>query len=260
MIFRVGCSGWSYRHWRGDFYPAGLRQQSWLEHYATRFDTVELNSSFYRLPAASVVQSWANRVPGEFQFAIKASRLITHFHRLSDCAAEVETFHERFAALGSALGPMVYQLPPSLERDDRLLQGFLSLLPADNVHAFEFRHASWFVEPVFAILRRHSASVVISDLAGQSTPVVATAPDAYVRMHGPSTVYASSYGPELLEDWVERLSCLEGVAKTWVYFNNDIGGHAPRDAALFQTIVGTATAGSAGSAPPDEQGAPGFQS
>jgi uncharacterized protein YecE (DUF72 family) len=236
MDIHVGCSGWSYKHWKDDFYPKGLPQRSWFEHYASQFDTVELNTTFYRLPAEKTVKDWAREAPRGFRFAIKASRLITHYRRLKDCEAELETFFDRMAPLERLEGPILFQLPPQFERDDEQLRGFLRLLPAGHHHAFEFRHPSWWVEPVFELLGNRHAAFVMYDMGKTKTPVVATSAHAYLRFHGPER-YSGGYSRERLRWWHEQLTALE-ASNAWVYFNNDIGGHAPRDAKAFIELGG----------------------
>lgn len=229
MDFRVGCSGWSYRHWRGDFYPGDLAPGRWLEHYCQSFDTVELNASFYRLPAASTVRGWRDRTPEGFTFAVKVSQLITHAQRFRGVEDLLAHFLERMRGLGDRLGPLLHQAPPTLGRDGALLAAYLDLLPRDLVHAFEFRNASWWDDSIFALLRDRGASFVVFNMGEVTTPVVATAPDAYVRLHGPGAAYGSSYTDDQLRAWVDRIRGL-GAARAWVYFNNDVGGHAPRNA------------------------------
>ena len=229
MDLRIGCSGWSYEHWRGDFYPEGLPRGQWLEHYCRSFDTVELNASFYRLPAAKTVQGWRGRTPYGFTFAVKVSRLITHTHRFDGVEELLAHFLERVRALGDRLGPLLHQAPPSLARDDALLARYLDLLPHDLVHAFEFRHDSWWDAGVLSLLRDRGATFVVYNMGNDTTPVVATAPDLYVRLHGPGTAYGSGYTDDQLRGWLDRIHGL-GAARAWVYFNNDVGGHAPRNA------------------------------
>lgn len=229
MDLRIGCSGWSYQHWRGDFYPEGLPQGQWLEHYCRSFDTVELNASFYRLPAAKTVEGWRERTPAGFIFAVKVSRLITHVHRLEDSGDLLAHFLERMRGLGDRLGPLLHQTPPSLERDDALLTRYLDLLPRDLVHAFEFRHEGWWDDEVLSLLGDRGATFVIYNMGTVTTPVVATAPDVYVRFHGPGAAYGSGYTDDHLREWLGRLRGLD-AARAWVYFNNDVGGHAPRNA------------------------------
>ncbi len=234
--FHVGCSGWSYRHWRADFYPEGLPQRAWFEHYAGQFQTVELNTTFYRLPAAKTVRSWADAAPRGFTFAIKASRLITHYRRLKDCEEELDTFFERMSPLEPHEGPILYQLPPQFERDAERLRAFLRVLPPGHTHAFEFRHRSWWEPEVFELLENRHAAFVMFDMGKTRTPVVATSAHAYLRLHGPGR-YSGGYPRERLRWWHEQIAALE-ASTAWVYFNNDLGGHAPRDAMTFRELAG----------------------
>lgn len=243
MEFRIGCSGWSYNHWRGCFYPPGLAATKWLEYYAERFNTVQLNTTFYRLPSQAAVRSWQQRTPPGFAFAVKASRYITHTLRLQDAGPALGHFFERLEPLGAQSGPVLYQTPPTLARDAELLRDFLSLLPAGRLHAFEFRHESWWTEPVYALLRAKGAAFVAFDMGSTRTPLVGTAPEVYLRLHGPNERFASAYGENRLREWLARLTEMAGVARVWMYFNNDVGGHAPADAALMRQLADEREAG-----------------
>ena len=233
MEWRIVCSGWSYKHWRGDFYPQGLPARRWFEHYATLFDTVELNTTFYRLPPETGVRRWAAEAPPGFCFAAKVSRLITHFRRMRESEEALGTYFERLAPLAARQGPFLYQLPPRFPRDVAALRAFLRLLPP-GTHAFEFRDPDWWHEDTYAALREHNAPFVIFDFAGVETPVVRTADETYMRFHGP-TRYSSSYSDTALTRWQERIEGL-GCERAWAYFNNDIGGHAPRNALTFKHL------------------------
>ena len=148
----VGCSGWVYKHWRGIFYPEGLPQKRWFERYAEEFDTVEINASFYRLPLASTFEGWREKAPPGFRYAVKVNRFITHMKKLLDCRAEVDRFIELARPLGGKLGPLLYQLPPSLHKNLERLDTFLGWLPTDLEQVVEFRHKSWYDEQVLALL------------------------------------------------------------------------------------------------------------
>jgi len=248
MEWRIGCSGWSYRHWRGRFYPPELTPSQWLEYYAARFDTVELNASYYRLPAVSAVQRWATVVPVGFRFAVKAGRDITHLHRLADTEA-ARRFLERVRGLGDHLGPILYQLPPSFQRDEERLRAFLAHLPPDLLHVFEFRHASWWRESVFELLRARGAAFCMFNMGETVTPLVATCAEAYVRLHGPGGAYASRYSDDDLRAWVARLRALADVRRIWVYFNNDINAYAPANAMTMRQLVLAAPPGASAGDP-----------
>ncbi len=175
---RIGCSGWSYRDWRGSFYPPGTPSSRWLSHYATVFDTVEINATFYRLPAKTTVHEWAEQVPAGFRFAVKGSRYLTHMRRLRDMKTGLARFWERIEPLREAgkLGPVLWQLPERFERDDEVLAGAVASLPAAD-HCFEFRHPSWFVPGVYALLEEHGASLALGDDPPQPAQRLAGWPD-----------------------------------------------------------------------------------
>jgi uncharacterized protein YecE (DUF72 family) len=237
----VGTSGWSYEHWRERFYPRDLPKARWLAFYAQTFATVELNSSFYHLPSEKAFAGWRGTTPDGFTFAVKVSRFITHIKKLKDCGEPVETFISRAGLLGPKLGPLLYQLPPGLRRDDSLLEAFLSLLPAGLRHVFEFRHESWHCEDVFDILRRHRAGFCAFDMPGLTTPTVITSDFAYVRFHGSRHMYGGCYSDEELDDWARRIAAsATGLEAVYAYFNNDFDGFAVRNAiTLREKLTGT---------------------
>lgn len=235
-VFRVGCSGWSYRHWRGSFYPRELPTRRWFEHYTRRFDTVELNTTFYRLPSEKAVESWRDQAPPGFSFAVKASRLVTHFHRLANAEEAMETLWERLEPLGPMLGPMLFQLPPKFSADPARLRTFLESLPKAINPVFEFRDDSWWNAETYRALENAGAGFAMYDMGETRTPVLATSSTAYLRFHGPGAKYDGSYSEDALRSWHRKLARLEGVETAWVYFNNDIGGHAPRNAETFRAI------------------------
>lgn len=235
----VGTSGWSYPHWRGPFYPPGLPQKAWLGFYAQHLSTVELNSPFYRLPMEKAFATWRDSTPEGFLFSVKVSRFITHLKKLRDCQEALETFIARARLLEGKLGPLLYQLPPSLHRNDPLLEEFLALLSPDLTHVFEFRHSSWFCEEVFALLKKFGVSFCIMDLRGLPCPVVATGPAVYVRFHGPSGRYTGCYSEEDLAEWAEKIREVSALAQAvYAYFNNDIDGFAVGNATRLRELLG----------------------
>lgn len=240
----VGTSGFSYVHWRGTFYPEDLPQRKWLEYYVQHFQTVELNSTFYRLPAEETVQAWRARVPQEFLFSLKASRLITHVYRLQDVKEVLKTFFSRVYLLEEKLGPILYQLPPGMEQDLDLLTAFLQQLPDSVRHVVEFRNKSWYNETVIDVLRKYSVAFCIHDLKGIESPVVVTAPFAYFRFHGSSGKYRGGYSEEELRRWVACIRQLESlkVGEVFVYFNNDVEGHAVHNARQMMQLFGVSAA------------------
>lgn len=239
--FWVGTSGWVYSHWRGPFYPKDLPSGKWLDFYRRHFPTVELNNSFYRLPKEENWRSWRRAVPEGFLFAVKASRYITHVKRLTHSEQPLESFLEGARLLGDALGPVLYQLPPNFhskpENHDRLAH-FLSLLPGDVRHVFEFRHASWYDDDVFSLLRLYNAAFCVFHMFDRETPLVATTDFAYVRFHGSESGYGGSYSDKQLREWAERLRDLpDDVREVYVYFNNDAHGYAVANARALSSLL-----------------------
>ena len=232
MTWHVGTSGWQYDHWRGDFYPEKLPKRRWFEHYAQTFETVELNSSFYRQPKDATWDKWHEMAPAGFRFAVKANRFLTHIKRLKDVDGTVDRFLRGVERLEPSLGPLLYQIPPNFHNDEenrQRLEHFLDILPKSHAHVIEFRHDSWHTEGVLAMLRHHNVGFCCHDMQGLHPPVAVTADVAYVRLHGRS--YGGNYGPAALQTWAERVRDMERDADAiWVFFNNDLGGHAPRNA------------------------------
>ena len=234
-MVRVGCSGWQYKHWRGNFYPADLALKSWFEHYASVFDTVEINNSFYRLPEASTFGAWSARAPRGFLFAVKASRFLTHMKKLKEPEDPLDRFFSRARSLGRHLGPVLYQLPPGWKLDLGRLEYFLMSLPRDVAQVIEFRDTTWYAPEVYALLERHRVSLCLHDMPGSATGRLRVGPCVYVRFHGASGRYNGSYPDDRLADWAQWL---EEQARTgidvYAYFNNDVGGHAPRNALVLR--------------------------
>ena len=239
MKYYIGTSGWVYPHWREVFYPPKLSQSKWLEFYTRHFATVELNNSFYRLPSEQAFANWRDTSPPGFVYAVKVSRFITHIKRLKDVAEPVATFLSRARHLNEKLGPLLYQLPPNMHRNDERLDSFLSLLPKGLHHVVEFRHRSWLDEGVFDILRRHNVGLCVFDMPDMSCPLVATANFAYIRFHGSSGLYFSCYSDEELEDWARRISALaKDLDAVYIYFNNDAEGFAVKNAQTLAEKLG----------------------
>lgn len=236
--YYIGTSGWHYDDWRGRFYPEKLPKTRWLEFYARHFQTLELNNTFYRLPKEDVFRKWGEATPEGFIFSLKVSRLITHIKRLKGCRDEVHHFISKAELLQEKLGPLLYQLPPGLHRDDDLLKAFLSLLPPDGKHAVEFRHGSWFAEEVYEILRRHRVGFCIFDMPGLTAPLTATTDFVYIRFHGSRRLYSSCYTEEEMADWAKKIARLAKSRKScYIYFNNDIAGHALKNAQTLSQLL-----------------------
>lgn len=242
---RVGTSGWSYRGWVGRFYPTGLHQGQWAAYYRTRFPAVEINATFYRLPTPAMVRRWHDDAPRGFRYAVKGSRLVTHIHRLdADDGGALAAFLERIAPLGAYCGVVLWQLPPSLHRDDGLLDSFLGRLPrrlgsAPLRHAVEFRHPSWFDGEVFTLLRHHRAALVW--VSSRQVPWVPerTCELVYVRFHGLSGGYAHDYTAEELTPAAEALrAAARAGCEGYAFFNNDAEARAPANAELLIRMLG----------------------
>lgn len=231
----IGTSGFYYEGWLGTFYPEDLKKEAMLAYYAERFRTVELNSTFYHLPKVKTVEGWVARTPEGFRFAVKGSRFITHRKKLRDVSESLDLFYERVAPFEEKLGCVLYQLPPSLRRDDGLLEAFLGSLPKEIRHTIEFRHPSWFVDEVLAILERHGVAFCAQSHPELPDLLEATAPFVYVRFHGVPKLYASDYSDEELKRWAHRIRALEREA--FVYFNNDYFGYAPANAATLRAFL-----------------------
>jgi uncharacterized protein YecE (DUF72 family) len=243
---RVGTSGWSYPSgkgtWNGVFYPAGGRGRGKFDElafYAEHFDTVELNVTFYRMPAAAAFRGWRDAVPDGFVFAVKASRYLTHIKRLVDPRPSVEYLMERADELGDRLGPILLQLPPTLELDLERLDRTLEAFGRKTRVAVEPRHNSWFVPELCDVLRAHDAAFVLADRKRPITPLWATSGWFYLRMHQGLARPRPCYGDAALQSWVDRLRALAGDAPRsgYVYFNNDHRACAPRNAATFEAVL-----------------------
>jgi uncharacterized protein YecE (DUF72 family) len=255
-IARIGTSGWMYRAWRGVVYPRDLAPKAWFAHYAERFDTVELNTTFYRLPSRTAVEAWADAAPAGFEYACKLGAFGSHRKKLLDAGTWLPNHLDRVRRLGPSMGPTVVQLPPRWRRDLARLDEFLAVageLGPDVRWAVEFRDPSWIGDATFETLRRHSAALVVHDLI-EDHPIVLTAGWTYLRFHGPDTLtqpYQGRYGEERLRPWADRVGAwLACGVDVRAFFNNDIGGHAVADARTLRRLVDVYAAGSTGAANP----------
>jgi uncharacterized protein YecE (DUF72 family) len=237
----AGTSGWMYGHWRGAFYPRDLPQSQWLQYYLQHFDTVELNNTHYIQPKPSSWEAWHDAAPDGFRYAVKAHRYLTHWKRFKDPEAPLDKQIKAAEALKTHLGPLLYQAPPNFQRSDanvERLENFLSLLPRRHCHALEFRHASWFGEDTQALLRRHNVAFCSYDMPGVECPLVATASFVYMRFHGATQKYRGNYTDRMLADWARRLKELShDTDDIYVYFNNDLGGHAVKNAVRLREML-----------------------
>lgn len=237
----VGTSGWQYNHWRRRFYPPEVGTARWLEYYAERFDTVEVNNAFYRLPEAHTFAEWARRTPAGFVVTVKASRYLTHVRRLKEPAEPVGRLMERASHLGTKLGPVLLQLPPNLAADTGALDETLACFPAGVRVAVEFRHDSWFTDQTRAVLTDRGAALCLADSPRRRTPVWRTTDWGYLRLHEGRATPPPCYGRRALATWAERLAeHWDTTHDVYVYFNNDPQGCALRDAQVFAGLASRA--------------------
>jgi uncharacterized protein YecE (DUF72 family) len=227
MRVLAGTSGYSYREWKGSFYPEDLPASEMLRYYAERFPAVEINNTFYRMPRAEVLSGWAEQVPDGFRFALKASQRITHQKRLKEAGDAVDYFFRVATTLGDRLGPTLFQLPPNFAKDLPRLESFLSGLPPGSLAAFEFRHASWFDEPVFAVLRAQRVALCIAEDENLATPLEPTTDWGYLRLR------RQDYGEEDLLRWAERIR-MQPWREAYVFFKHEEEGKGP---ALAQALA-----------------------
>jgi uncharacterized protein YecE (DUF72 family) len=235
----IGTSGWHYESWRGPFFPKGLLLKDQLQFYASQFATTELNGVFYRTPTPAAVKAWRQQTGGDFVFAWKASKFITHWKRLSEKSVNsLELLEDRLALLGDKAGPILFQLPPNFAVDAGRLEAFFGLLSAKRRYSFEFRHESWYAPQIFRLLARQNISLCISDHHDAPSPWKRTADFVYVRGHGPGGRYRGHYPPDALSEWARRIrSWRKQGCDVYVYFDNDQKSAAPADALRLRQLL-----------------------
>jgi uncharacterized protein YecE (DUF72 family) len=233
MKLHAGTSGFAFKEWKGSFYPQDLKDDGMLGFYSSKFPTVEINNTFYRLPKEDVLQSWAAQVPEPFTFAIKASQRITHFARLKpESASAVEFLLKNTASLAHRLGPILFQLPPNLKKDTDRLRAFIDTLPADRRYTIEFRHESWFEDDVFDALRARDIPMCVTEQPDFASPVVSTATWGYTRLH------RLDYDDAMLADWARKISA-QPWGEAFVFFKHDEGvGSGPPAVGAFISTFG----------------------
>ena len=240
MKIHIGTSGWHYKHWLDDvFYPRGTKPAEMFDFYAKHFDTVEINNSFYHLPSAKTFDNWRDSSPARFLFAVKASRFITHMKKLKDPQPSSEKFFLVADRLGRKLGPILFQLPPRWKLNLERFEEFLQSLPEKHKHVFEFRDESWFVPEVYELLHRYKAAYCIHDFADMKVPIEITTNFTYIRFHGPTSAkYWGSYSAAQLRAWADRIKdWSQRLTNIYVYFNNDPGGEAVKNALELKRLV-----------------------
>jgi len=231
MSLYVGTSGYSYKEWKGSFYPGDLPDKQMLRFYGERFRSVEINNTFYRMPKESVLESWANEVPADFKFVLKAPQRITHMQRLKDTDDSASYFLKVSRVLKERLGPLLFQLPPFMKKDLPRLREFLTLLPTNPPSAFEFRHQSWFDEEIFALLREHQIALCVAEAEdGVEVPFVSTADWGYLRLRRPD------YGDAELKSWITRLQN-QPWRDAFIFFKHEDEGKGPLMARRFLELA-----------------------
>jgi uncharacterized protein YecE (DUF72 family) len=234
----IGTSGWSYEHWLDRFYPRGLRKADWLDFYASRLPTVEINSTHYHVPDIATLTEWRRVVPPDFLFAVKVSRYITHMKKLKDARESVTTFLDRISILGDKLGPVLFQLPPHWHCNLQRLAGFLDILSRDFQYAFEFRDHSWLNEDVYGLLETRNVACCIYQFDGFLAPKRITADFVYVRLHGPDGPYLGNYDNRTLSGWAGAFSTWSRQGRRiFCYFDNDVSGYAPDNALSLKQML-----------------------
>ena len=238
-VVRIGTSGWHYKHWLGVFYPAKLAAREMFRFYALHFDTVELNNTFYRLPKPETFETWRENSPDDFLYAVKGSRFITHMKKLKDPESSTQNFFDGAERLSEKLGPILFQLPPRWRVDTERLSNFLAALPKEHRYVIEIRDESWLVKDVYDVLREFKVAFCIHDLAQMRTPLEITADFTYIRFHGPGAAkYRGSYSDSALREWANRIGAWRASnVDSYVYFNNDIGGHAITNAQTIRQLL-----------------------
>lgn len=235
----IGTSGWKYEQWSGSFYPEEVTSDDALAFYTSRFQTVEVNNTFYQLPELETVRSWQARVPHNFTFAIKASRYITHMKKLKDPDEPIQNLFERVDALKDKQGPVLFQLPGNWNCNTERLAHFLQALPRGYRCAFEFRDTSWHNPYIYELLAKYNAAFCIYDFAGYLSPRETTADFVYIRLHGPlEDPYTGQYDKQTLSGWADAITAWAQQGKdVYCYFDNDQGGYAPQDAGVLQSML-----------------------
>jgi uncharacterized protein YecE (DUF72 family) len=234
----IGTSGWHYPHWVGPFYPKGMPSEDFLSYYIGRFQTVEINNTFYHLPSKKTLAGWREATPKNFLFSCKASRFITHMKKLKDPDHSLPRFFTTIDVLGNKLGPVLFQLPPRWRVNPERLEAFLDQLPRDYRFAFEFRDESWFTRGVSRLLSKYGAAFCIYDLAGHHSPEDVTSDFVYIRLHGPDDPYRGQYDARVLRKWASKCTAWSRSGHdVYCYFDNDEKGYASQDALRLQNLV-----------------------
>lgn len=238
MKVHIGCSGYNYKEWRGPFYPQKMAQRKWLEYYSSIFDTVEINNTFYRFPTEKSLLNWKDTVQKNFQFTLKGHRYITHRKKLKEIGQSVQDFEALAKLLKKNLGCILWQLPPNLHRNDEKLDNFCHTLDPGFKNVLEFRHESWYVKEVYKILEKHD--IIFSAISSPefSDELITTSKIGYLRFHGTGRDwYDHLYTKDELKEWHKKITA-SGLKEIYIYFNNDIHAHAPKNAQELMELFG----------------------
>jgi len=234
----IGTSGWNYKSWKGKFYPGELAQKEWLDYYSKKFNSVEINNTFYQLPKEHTFKNWADHTPKDFIFSVKASRYITHLKKLNECGEAVDKLIEHSSRLKEKLGIFLFQMPANQSKDTGKLKNFLNQLPDKYKYTFEFRHYSWFDDGVFEILDKNNCGVVINSSPDFPFQNIATGKICYIRMHGSKKLYSSKYSNGELKKFAKIIIKYHNKGfYSFIYFNNDIHGYAVENADTMQKLI-----------------------
>lgn len=233
----IGTSGWAYKHWMGTFYPTGTKLKNRFPYYLEKFNTVEINNTFYRMPSDETFVNWKNSTNEDFVYVIKANKFITHNKKLHDPELILPPFLEQVQLLGKKLGPILFQLPPFMKSNRELLEKFLQALPKKFRFVFEFRHPDWYKDEVFDLLEKYNCAFCIYELAGHISPIKITANFVYLRLHGPGNKYQGSYSDQTLQEWANECLKWSKTKDVFVYFDNDEQGYAAFNALKLQELV-----------------------
>ena len=233
----IGTSGWIYDHWQGPFYPEDTPQEDWLSFYQRRFNSVEINNTFYGLPEKATFQTWREEAPPEFRYAVKANRYITHLKKLQEPQDTLGRFFSAVSELEDTLGPILFQLPPNWGYNHQRLADFLEVLPAGQRYTFELRAPDWINARALDLLADHQAAFCIYDFDGRQSPKEVTADFVYLRLHGPGEAYQGKYSLQALAGWAGAISSWLGKGKdVYCYFDNDQAGYAAENAVQLQEM------------------------
>jgi len=234
----IGTSGWHYSHWRGVFYPTGVKPSQWLSYYAARLSCTEINNTFYCLPQPATLAQWMEQTPRDFTFAVKAWRVITHRKKLKDCSDALDAFLLAIQPLNNKLGPILFQLPPRWHCNPQRLADFMAALPKEYRYAFEFRDHSWHCREVYDLLDAYGAAFCIYDLEGFRAPHASTGRFDYIRLHGPDGAYCGKYHGNALRGWQRKSTAMAARGRdVYIFFDNDEAGYAVQNAAALRRLM-----------------------